>query len=519
MTFETLLCDLSGTEAGPIPGRVQLSFENPSGQVEGTGMLSFAPGKRPELTVNVERFAAEAPYDRYLPAFLDGKAMADQAGQIVFEMGGEERRFTSLFFDTEIGQFSASTGLIFSLHIIGIVVDSFKVSALDLTFAPLRERPPQYWLAPLIGPFEELTIGGSAQHVLALPGRQIYSFTINDRFCAVQPLDSGEDRLCPPYDAIAFGELDPNGDTSDPIHSFPEMLLNALRFAIGAEVQMPVLELRDSEAGLVRRVFLSDTRAVRQGRHTFSVIHSSSPRSGLAAFLQNFFAVDETIRRRIRVPLNLIRTGDPFSGEIIEDSITDLVKALDSLVRGHDLVQVDLLSCLSQQHREKLVIILNSARSALKSVRDSAQASRADIELSALDRIRGRLDNAATTDRDFGIAVRQLLDHFGLADAVVLDEYYLSTQNITYEQILSAARGKVIHEGHLGSLARSQLRNWFDFALHLHDLCKRLILKEVGYQGTYQPSTNMFRSAAPVDRIKPGMTYKALGFSSPPPTF
>src|SRR4051794_29477194 len=109
MTFETLLCDLRGSETDPISGRVQLSFENPAGHVEGTGMLSFFLGKRPELKVSVERFEAEAPYNRYLLAFLDGKAV-EQPGGTVFQMGGEERRFTTLSFDTEIGQFSASTG-------------------------------------------------------------------------------------------------------------------------------------------------------------------------------------------------------------------------------------------------------------------------------------------------------------------------------------------------------------------------------------------------------------------------
>ncbi len=56
--------------------------------------------------------------------------------------------------------------------------------------------------------------------------------------------------------------------------------------------------------------------------------------------------------------------------------------------------------------------------------------------------------------------------------------------------MLSAVRGEVIHNGFLRIKDRRDLRSWYDFACHLHDLCKRIIMREINYGGSYQASTN-----------------------------
>jgi hypothetical protein len=106
-----------------------------------------------------------------------------------------------------------------------------------------------------------------------------------------------------------------------------------------------------------------------------------------------------------------------------------------------------------------------------------------------------------------------LLKQLGLLDAEVLGKHYASIGS-SYEQLLSAVRGQVIHEGHLGRMNRRELRAWFEFARHLHDLCKRILLKLVGYTGTYQASNVVWQGTFNVDRIGADMQLSDLGFSS-----
>jgi hypothetical protein len=55
----------------------------------------------------------------------------------------------------------------------------------------------------------------------------------------------------------------------------------------------------------------------------------------------------------------------------------------------------------------------------------------------------------------------------------------------------------------------------FYFARHLDDLYKRIILREVSYQGFYQASTNPGDEYS-VDRVTPTMNVKDLGFFEVP---
>lgn len=103
-----------------------------------------------------------------------------------------------------------------------------------------------------------------------------------------------------------------------------------------------------------------------------------------------------------------------------------------------------------------------------------------------LDRIRSRQANVGSRDRHFDIALANLLEHFALYDATVMNSYYAQLPGpATWEGLLSTARGQVIHSGAIHIDTTGGLARWFELARHLHDLCKRLILREVGYRGTY----------------------------------
>jgi hypothetical protein len=81
---------------------------------------------------------------------------------------------------------------------------------------------------------------------------------------------------------------------------------------------------------------------------------------------------------------------------------------------------------------------------------------------------------------------------------------------------LSTIRGQVMHQGALRVNSRDELYRWFTFARHLHDICKRIILREIGYKGTYAASNTTFTGQYEIHRVNPSTTIAELGYTTPP---
>lgn len=106
-----------------------------------------------------------------------------------------------------------------------------------------------------------------------------------------------------------------------------------------------------------------------------------------------------------------------------------------------------------------------------------------------IDKIISRQANVAGDELDFGITVSALLRKFGFHDMVAMNSYYSQLPNdVTWEGLLSSVRGQVIHSGAIHMNGRAELLAWFEFTRHLHDICKRVVLREIGYKGTYSAS-------------------------------
>jgi hypothetical protein len=230
----------------------------------------------------------------------------------------------------------------------------------DLTFTPPTAREPRYWLAPLIGPFAELKLNRPAHHTLAFPDHWTYFFRERTCTCGIQPLRSKTSECEFVFDALAFGDLAQEPTLADPSEVIPPGLLNAISFALGAEVQMPYLETRDSNGNLVRRFFLSSRpKADTAIGQVFSFIHGTEPDSGIGAFLSLFFSTPDDLQEQLTVVMNLVRSGAPGNGPI-EDSIADLVKALDNLIKATGFAQQNLLECLEPEHGERIKAIVQT---------------------------------------------------------------------------------------------------------------------------------------------------------------
>jgi hypothetical protein len=253
------------------------------------------------------------------------------------------------------------------------------------------------------------------------------------------------------------------------------------------------------------------------GFPAFRGFDTARPGSGIGAFLNCFFGLSKEDRTSLLVPLNLTRSGTPGSATL-DENITALIKALDGMCKRHGLDRRNLGAGLDPQKSAEVRQILAKAREDLKRLRRQCKIELKQDQLAILDRIISRQANVASDDLDFGIALADLLRKFGLSDAQAMNCYYsqLSDPDVTWEGLLSSARGEVIHAGAIRVQHRGALVSWFEFARHLHDICKRIILREVGYTGTYAASNVMYHGQYEIDRVSQSTTVSELGYTAPP---
>lgn len=162
-------------------------------------------------------------------------------------------------------------------------------------------------------------------------------------------------------------------------------------------------------------------------------------------------------------------------------------------------------------------MLLTESRNNLGQIVAENRAAARQEQVDVLNIVISKVANVTSKSRDFGIAVKDLLKELNLHVEDVLDRHYASLNPPGFwAGILSAARGEVIHNGVLRIKVVQSLQIWFEFSRHLHDLCKRTILREVNYGGTCQSSTNPWKGHYAVDRVTPTMNVKDLGFSQVP---
>jgi hypothetical protein len=524
MNTDCLFQELSAD--GMYSGRCTVGLDNPVGHVTGAGTIQVDARSKNRAEISIEEFQAPPEYDDNLGAFLNASPPKKRGTGTVVSIPlpgtAHDRRIASLTMDTYNGTFTASSGMFTEPFWIDLSTkQTLSVILNDLAFTPRNNKPPKYWFVPLQGPFgEHYTRRPMPTHSLALDGGSVIAFAATGFGCGLQILDPGRKPTHPlaTYDAIAFGEVNGlPGTLQETWDTVPRALVEALSFCLGADAAAPWIELRADDGSLARRFYFHlGHRSSPEGFAAFANVNEFPPNSGIGPFLTAFFALPQGKREALIAPLNLMRSGAPGSANI-EDSITDLVKALDNLCQSRDLTTQNLLGRLERDNKQKLTTLLTETRNKLCQIMAENKAGARQEQVDVLNIVVSKVANVASTSRDFGIAVKDLLKQLDLHDADVLDPHYASLDpSGSWAGILSAVRGEVIHTGTLRIKDVQSLRSWFEFSRHLHDLCKRIILREVEYRGSYYSSTNNWRGDYAVDRVTSTMTVKDLGFSQVP---
>jgi hypothetical protein len=280
----------------------------------------------------------------------------------------------------------------------------------DLTYSTAHPEPARNWAISLQGPLgDHYFKRGAIQHPMGLEEYGISPFHSDGKDCWLQIFESGKQLVHPlvTYDGIVFGEMQSTPKSLEETwNAIPTGLSESLSFAVGADVVAPWIELRAAGGQLVSRLmFALGHRTSPDGFAAFSKVNEFQANSGIGAFLNAFFSLPRPKRQSLIPVLNLLRSGAPGSFAI-EESLTDLVKALDNLCSRHGFVLQDLLKRIDQTNQDKVRDLIGQTRTALLQIaQENKSSSRHDQGL-VLDDIAARLAGVASTSRNFGLTVQ-----------------------------------------------------------------------------------------------------------------
>jgi len=514
-----LIVRASIPEDGIYTGPARISFGSPQGEISGPGTIKVMTDGRVTIRVEIEEHSIPPEYHDFLMPFVQGATLERSGdGATTFGIGSGTQTIEALELTTTLGYFRARRGLVSNSHfeLFGNQNAWVEVVANDLEFVVEDDDSEQIWCMPLFGNLGEFQRCANACWI---GDRSPYIHFDSDGYGCGLLISGPADNPSEKYRAVVFGTIGerPHKLLDEVRGLIPWGLISALDFACGSDIWSPWLDLRDYSGHLKRRLHQRVGNSYQEdGFATFSCFDSSRAGSGIGEFLKCFFRLPQPVRRSLAPTMNLIRSGAPGSATL-DESIADLVKALDATCRRHGLGRQTLIRKLDALNSNAVERTVAEAGKKLQRIRKRCKADQKIDQLAVIDKIIGRQANITGDELDFGIAVIALLQKFGLHDSAAMNGYYsqLPTE-VTWEGLLSSVRGQVIHSGAIHTDGRGQLVAWFEFARHLHDICKRIILREIGYTGTYRASNIIYAGQYELDRVAASTTTAQLGYTIPP---
>jgi hypothetical protein len=315
--------------------------------------------------------------------------------------------------------------------------------------------------------------------------------------------------------SLMVGEISSNQIDLDSLKQwFPFQFLNLLGIATGIEVGANWIEFRDKEGKLVQRLHASfNSPWFSKGHKAIDeVIHR-----GTGKLLSDYqFSLHKDNSYLTAVLKHLLRSSS--SNSSIEDKMTHIFRAFDCLCELYDMSVQDLTMKLDDSQK---AIIKDTLAFSTDVIRILAKTTTQADQKNSIQQIAERLQNSSNRDRDFGLALVDLLKKFDQPDADILDNYYRKNPRKDGREwcdVLSHYRGVVMHTSYFDF--ESGAYDFFEVVkiqAHLHDILLRVVLKMVCYTGTYQRSVivpNSWADSYSIDWAKPDTPASELGYSS-----
>jgi hypothetical protein len=352
---------------------------------------------------------------------------------------------------------------------------------------------------------------------------RVIGFQLDGALCFIEPLPDYEARKSSLMQgeqrrvtAVLVGELH-----GKPASSWEELriwgpfeALPALGFAAGSEVSSPWIEVRDEDGHLIRRIFASTASPGFAKGTALLTSLSNGPDSGIGAFLTSYLSLPKEKRHQLKIVMDHARLGTVHQPRV-QDALDHLVRALECLCKEHGVSRQDLLKSLGGTVRNSVDKLLRATNAELKLLQKDCSAAQRWSEARYIETIRNRVLNAGAKEAKFGLAVAELLKKFRLPDADLIDKFYQRNprkDGKDWPSVLTDYRGATIHEGAMDFARKHDIADVFRISRHLQDLLARLTLKEMGYQGSYQPAVSSYRQPSSLDWVTIDTDPSLLGY-------
>lgn len=512
-------------------GRGEVSFGDPSGTIAGDIEICVGEDGHLDATMHVEQ------------ALADGRSLVP----IEFlGLGGDRNPCEQLRVRTAEGDFIARQPIRYGYT----DTDGPPRLTFTLTTGIFEVRGascPKYWVLPLTN-FVAAPRGGCReleQHPLRIYQTPSVPIDLTDNSLAVQVAKSRDNLVVFEYAGEpAFIELladykerksslsEHNSGTritavmvgdrdSRPVHDhdaveawLPYDLLPLLGLATGSEVGCAWIEFRDAAGRLVSRLHTRYSQArYQKGRGAIrEEIHH-----GIGALLTMAQSSPHWGASELRVAVRGLIRSFRYDSATLEELYGRTCRAFETLSQLYGFAQTDLAGCLDPADRKAVKAILVSARRQIADLASQRNASGQPDQGCALYRIAERAASTPMgTDRRFGQQVVDVTQRFGLPDADLMNTYVLGSnrpdKRSTWASVLSMYRGAVVHEGFFDVTHRYDLDDILKVTRHLQDVLLRVLLKMLGYTGTYQPVVITMTACESVDWVSSQTDASLLGF-------
>lgn len=334
---------------------------------------------------------------------------------------------------------------------------------------------------------------------------------------------SGEDQAR--LTAVMVGDVGANPSADfDEVERWlrPFDLLALLALATGSEVGAPWVELRDGEGGLVRRIHRPLRRPrFRRGHRVIDEIpfkDDASLPTGTGRLITRALSRSEKFGEAfLNVAIvNLVRSK--YRDQGLEESLVYLFRGLDGLCEKHGVAKQNLAQSLSADQKKAVKEALSEASGKIRKIKESAVGVGDQEAGDVFGRIESNVSNAANIKRNLGFALYDLLEHFGLPDAKIVDGHIGARPRTDGRKhlggVVSDYRTGIIHRGYLDlSEAGEDWRDVWTVVNHLHDIMARVLLRILEYDGGYQPTVMPGRCVPYLlDWVKPDTPAGRLGY-------
>lgn len=535
-------------------------FVSPQGAIRGKGLATFDEYGDAAVEIECESFSIDPQYTGGPVGFLFGSKVEEIQGKKTMAFGGLDNPCKTLSVTTAEGVFRAAG----SVRLVGL---NFDMRALaSATFGgqgkPLRfyvqqasyevanPKTPRYFAIPLFNCLAEGTDRLLRRHPLRIyetpdvpscvpeadkmfatmkanEKNLLVGFFIEGQLCFVERLADYDDRVAAlksgtvrRITAVLVGELagQPTSTLAEFWSWFPFELFSAMSFASGVEVGLPWIEIRDETGALIRRLHgRPGLPHFWDGGSVLGQFARAGTAGAIGNFLTQYLSLSTSQRSYLEVAMDHARLGTLGAPLRLYDILDHLIRALECFCREHGFSQQDLLLGVTDETREKLRAIVSETTKQIRQLQNEAIAGGLLDEHRLLSTIEGRAANVATTEKKFGLAVVSLLEKFGFPDANIVDQFLASSPRPDglrdWASVLSSYRGATIHEGYMDFTKKHSVNDVARVCNHLKDILARLILKEAGYEGTYDSPLLRNFGPQPVGWVLPDTSADKLGFA------